>query len=138
MPIRKENTHRYPKDWPEISKRIRERAGNKCEECGVSNYEYGGRDPFGGWHKSLPRGEVLLRTDWPQPGEYAWCSGWPEKLRIIRIVLTTAHLDHKPENCDDYNLKSLCQKCHNNYDAAERRKGIKARARAQCAIGDLL
>ena len=32
MPIRTENRHRYPPDWPQISARIRfERAGNRCE-----------------------------------------------------------------------------------------------------------
>ena len=31
MPIRPENRSRYPRDWPQISQRIRERAGNRCE-----------------------------------------------------------------------------------------------------------
>jgi hypothetical protein len=31
MPIRDENKARYPKDWPQISKRVREKAGNRCE-----------------------------------------------------------------------------------------------------------
>jgi len=38
MPIRPENKARYPKDWKQISLRIRDRAGNKCEDCGVENY----------------------------------------------------------------------------------------------------
>ena len=33
-----------------------------------------------------------------------------------RVVLTIAHLDHTPENCDMDNLRALCQKCHLNYD----------------------
>lgn len=37
MPIRSENKNRYPKNWREISARIRERAGDKCEQCGVPN-----------------------------------------------------------------------------------------------------
>jgi 5-methylcytosine-specific restriction endonuclease McrA len=37
-----------------------------------------------------------------------------------KVVLTVAHLDHTPENCDDANLAALCQKCHNNYDRAHR------------------
>lgn len=137
MPIRPENVGRYPKDWASISARIRERAGNKCEDCGVSNYEFGGRAPDGTWHKSLPSGEKLLRLEWPQPGEMAWCAGWPEQLRIVRIVLTVAHLDHQPENCADENLRCWCQRCHNRYDAAERRRGIETRARALRAAGDL-
>ena len=35
-----------------------------------------------------------------------------------------------PENCDDDNLKALCQRCHNNYDAKMRREGIRRRAMA--------
>jgi 5-methylcytosine-specific restriction endonuclease McrA len=37
-----------------------------------------------------------------------------------RVVLTIAHLDHTPENCAGENLKALCQKCHNKYDAKHR------------------
>jgi 5-methylcytosine-specific restriction endonuclease McrA len=37
-----------------------------------------------------------------------------------RVVLTIAHLDHTPENCTGENLKALCQKCHNKYDAKHR------------------
>lgn len=53
------------------------------------------------------------------------------------IVLTTAHLDHRPENCADDNLKALCQQCHNRYDAPMRARGIKERRHAARAIGDL-
>lgn len=40
MPIKKENLHRYPKNWKEIRARILDRAGNKCEwpGCAVPNY----------------------------------------------------------------------------------------------------
>lgn len=37
-----------------------------------------------------------------------------------KVVLTIAHLDHTPENCADENLRALCQKCHNRYDAPHR------------------
>ena len=29
-----------------------------------------------------------------------------DTLKIIRVVLTIAHLDHTPENCDDANLRA--------------------------------
>ena len=138
MPIRPENKERYPKNWPEISARIRERAGNKCEECGVPNYELGGRNEHGEWCRARPYGEKLLGLEWPSPGDIAWCESVPpQRLRIVRIVLTVAHLDHRPENCADENLRCWCQRCHNRYDMAERRKGIAYRARASRAIGDL-
>lgn len=36
MPFHKE---RYPKNWKEISKRIREREGDKCKWCGAENHK---------------------------------------------------------------------------------------------------
>lgn len=33
------------------------------------------------------------------------------------VVLTTAHLDHQPENCALTNLRHWCQRCHLGYDA---------------------
>jgi len=33
------------------------------------------------------------------------------------VILTVAHLDHTPENCEDANLRAWCQRCHLVYDA---------------------
>lgn len=33
-----------------------------------------------------------------------------------RVVLTVAHLDHNPSNCDPENLRAWCQRCHLTYD----------------------
>jgi hypothetical protein len=33
-----------------------------------------------------------------------------------RYLLTAAHLDHVPGNCDRGNLKALCAPCHCRYD----------------------
>jgi hypothetical protein len=136
MPIRPENKVRYPKDWPSISATIRTRANNCCEWCGVKNYALGGRGPVGTFYEALPKGERLLRLDWPVPGETGMCKGYPEPLRIIRIVLTVAHLDQKPENCDPANLACLCQRCHNRHDQFARIAGRKARQRRGAAISD--
>lgn len=130
MPIRPENRARYPKDWASISHRIRnERAGGKCEQCGVRNYELGGRTKNGDWYKAR-----ILGCDGrlPEPGSHWWCDGpgGAKMLRIVRIILTVAHLDHVPENCADDNLRAWCQRCHNLYDAKNRRAGIRARANA--------
>ena len=38
MPIKPENKGRYPKNWKQIRQHILERAGNKCEWCGVENH----------------------------------------------------------------------------------------------------
>ncbi len=45
--------------------------------------------------------------------------------KMARIVLTIAHLDHTPENCDPSNLRALCQRCHNQYDAEHRKETRK-------------
>jgi hypothetical protein len=139
MPIRPENKARYPENWHEISLAIRARAGNRCEDCAVPNHELGGRDSRGRWYKAAPKGTNGLGLDWPVPGESSWCyrgEDW-QLLRIVRIVLTVAHLDHQPENCAPENLKAWCQRCHNIYDAAMRRAGIQARERERMACSDL-
>jgi len=89
-PISPSQRKRYPRDWPTISLRIRsERAGWFCEclgECG--------------------------RHD-------GWClerHGRPHSVTSSRVVLTVAHLDHTPENCDPDNLRAMCQRCHLAYD----------------------
>ena len=138
MPIKAENRARYPKDWPEISQRIRQRANYRCEFCGVPDKELGGRSAAGIWHKARPLGEKLLRLEWPKEGTQAWCNGHDiGPLRIVRIILTVAHLDHQPENCDPANLKALCQRCHNRYDQPHRKKNAAATNRAKKACGDL-
>lgn len=109
MPIRPENKDRYPENWPEISKAIKERAGGQCEclgECGRRTHD-GSRCPN-------------------VHGQPAYGTG-------STVVLTTAHLDHQPEHCDPANLRALCQACHNSYDAphrAETRRETKAAERA--------
>lgn len=136
MPIRPENRDRYPPNWPEISARIRDRDGHRCRWCSVPNGELGGRSSSGTWYAAHALEERLLGLRWPEPGAEWWCGPrlW---LRIVRVVLTVAHLDHQPENCSDANLVALCQRCHNLYDGPHRRAGIWQRARADAAIGDL-
>jgi len=136
MPIRPEDKDRYPKDWPAISARIRARDGHRCKWCHVENYALGGRARDGTFCRARPTGTDGLRTTWPKPGDYGWCDGASQQLRIVRIVLTVAHLDRTPENCADENLVSLCQRCHNRYDAKARRAGIEARRRAVAAVAD--
>lgn len=92
MPIRPENRARYPDNWPEISVSIRKRSGGQCEcrgECGRG-------------HKGRCR---------------AW-NGHSHPVTGSKVVLTVAHLDHTPENCDPANLCAMCHACHLSYDAA--------------------
>lgn len=55
---------------------------------------------------------------------------WNENTkRMVRVVLTIAHLDHTPENCAPSNLRALCQRCHLRYDA-EHHKQTRQQTRA--------
>lgn len=140
MPIRPENRHRYPKDWPAIRNRIVARAGNKCERCGVQNHALGGRSSVDGRFLPVePRGEKMLRLEWPKPGEDAWCSDGSvrEWRRVIRIVLTVAHLNHTPEDCREENLQALCQRCHLAYDHELHQQNAASTRRAGRAVADL-
>lgn len=114
MPIRPENVSRYPVDWAAISHHIRfERAGGHCEcasECGRGTHV--GRCPN-------------------VHGQPAYGTG-------SRVVLTVAHLDHTPENCDDDNLKAMCQGCHLHYDRRHHAETRSAtRSAAQLAAGQI-
>lgn len=55
--------------------------------------------------------------------------GEPHPDTGSRVVLTTAHLDHRPENCDPENLAALCQRCHLRYDAVAKARARRARRR---------
>jgi len=104
MPIRPENKSRYPKNWKDLSTSLKEEAGWQCECDGRC-----GRNTHG-----------------------ARCSnkhGQPAYGTGSKVVLTTAHLNHTPEDCRKENLMVMCQGCHLHYDKdhhAETRKRNKA------------
>lgn len=112
MPIKPENRARYPKDWKLIRAAILARAGNACEQCKAINGETVARGDDGTYMRMA--GEVHDAIT----GEYRGLARGSEYpvVRMTRIVLTIAHLDHTPENCDPANLKALCQRCHLAYD----------------------
>ncbi|MFM9629412.1 hypothetical protein ACKI10_17515 [Streptomyces galilaeus] len=105
-PIRPENRDRYPADWKQISVHIRTvRAAGRCEchgECGRGTHT--GRCPN-------------------RNGSQAYSTG-------SKVVLTVAHLDHTPENCDPANLRAMCQGCHLHYDRDHHRETAAATRRA--------
>lgn len=111
MPIRPENLHRYPRDWPQISARIRfELAGGRCEctgHCGLTHP--GGRCP------------AVHEETHPDTGSV--------------VGLTTAHLNHTPEDVRESNLLAACQLCHLRIDHGHHRvtRSITLAARAAAA-----
>jgi len=127
MPIRLENKGLYPKNWPEIRAAVLKRAYNTCEFCHVPNHWKIYRDGQNQWHAINPNcgGDKF----------YIDHEGNPRK--IVRIVLTIAHLNHQPTDCRLENLAALCQRCHNRHDIADRLAGRRRRAREASACGDL-
>lgn len=65
------------------------------------------------------------RCEWEECGAANYS---PHPETGARVVLTIAHLDHQPENCDPSNLRAWCQLHHNRYDAAARAAGRHRRA----------
>jgi hypothetical protein len=139
MPIKQENKNRYPKNWKQISEYIRfNRAKNRCEMCGVHNYSVGHRDEYGnfipiagnifadlaGQGLSYPSLKLLSYKEAKEIAD-AETNNCIYGFKYIVIVLTVAHLDHQPENCDYSNLKAMCQKCHNNYDKIHRKETFR-------------
>jgi hypothetical protein len=153
MPIRPENKGRYPANWKEIREGILKRANNHCEICGVPNYF------------RVIRFEDSIRWEYPQWWFYreyvSGCRHAPEEYlaeqiigsleyrddpyreakyrqaRLVKIVLTIAHLDHTPEHCEPENLKALCQLCHLSYDAKRKARDLMERRRTARAIGEI-
>jgi len=64
-------------------------------------------------------------------------NGQPAKWARGRVVLTVAHLDHRPENCADENLKALCQRCHLRYDAEHHQANARKTRHSKRAVRDM-
>lgn len=123
MPI---DYKKYPANWKtKIRPDILNRANNSCEFCNIKN------------------GILVLRGTWNNTECYQDLDGniydantsdvigsdyvgevHPTN-KLIKIVLTVAHLDHNIENNDYSNLKALCQRCHNRHDMSHREKNRK-------------
>ncbi len=120
MPIRPENKHRYPRNWREIRAAILDRAGHRCEQCGIPNHAWRNKST-GEWTEDIGLVD-------------AWVC---DRYKTVRIVLTIAHLDHTPENCDPNNLRALCQRCHLRYDIPHHKRTAYRTRHAKKATGDL-
>jgi len=111
MPIRPELKPLYPPDWKQISEARKEAANWQCERCKAAHWRpYTRRRPKGIYaapdrhnRYQLIEAEIEDLTD-------------TEASHLSRIVLTTAHLDHNPANCESANLAVLCQACHLQHD----------------------
>lgn len=129
MPIKPENRARYPANWKsEIRPAILERAHDCCEQCKVPN------------HTRIARGDGPDIDTYQMDDANVYCANTGAHLgrkrmsefhllRMVDIVLTIAHLDHTPENCDLSNLRAWCQRCHLRYDAQHHADTVRATRR---------
>lgn len=98
---------RYPENWEAIAEQIKTEANWCCEQCGRPCRKLG-----------EPTAEFFARVQQWRP------SFLPLEFAIAprRYLLTVAHLDQVPKNCDRENLKALCTGCHLNHDRHFRSK----------------
>lgn len=141
MPIKPENKERYPANWKEIRAAILERAEHRCEQCRAPNRERiaRGADRFADTYMTNDA-EVYCATTGESLGRVRMSEYYVKNM--VDIVLTIAHMDHQPENCDgmdaggpalpveDANLRALCQRCHLRHDADHHAETARATRRA--------
>jgi hypothetical protein len=136
MPIKPENKARYPANWKEIRTAILARAENRCETCRVLNGARIARgtgpfaDTFQNEEAEVFDAETGAYIAQVRMGEY-------QVKNMVTIVLTIAHLDHQPENCDPANLRALCQMHHLRHDAAHHAETARNTRRERLAVADL-
>lgn len=141
MPIKPENLARYPKNWKEIRAQVLARAKHQCEFCGLVNY---------GLVKRLSDGRVIYAAGNDYYDSFEYTKSFKEAQSAMQtlnesgdlplyivIVLTIAHLDHVPENCDLDNLRALCQKCHLTYDHEHHQVNARITRRNKLAAAEL-
>ena len=98
MPIRKELRHLYKTpEYKAARAACRDRAGDRCEQCGGGNRQVGYR--IDGKFLRLALGLRLL-----------------DGKRMVLIQCGCAHLDNDPTNNAPKNLAWLCRGCHLHRD----------------------
>jgi hypothetical protein len=97
----------YPADWQQVSRAIRHRADDRCE-C---------------------EGECGLHRTHPGPRRCTERNGEKARWAVGAVVLTVAHLNHKPSDCRPENLRAMCQRCHLRYDSQHHIESRRARRR---------
>jgi len=97
----------YGRKWrTETRPRILGRERDCCKFCGGPNHVTVIRDGGGWWN---PATNHWFHPQGLRPEQ------WTNR-RVVRIVLTVAHLNHICGADRDENLAALCQYCHLNFD----------------------
>lgn len=109
----------YPLNWfSEIRPAALDRAGNKCQDCGIENYSL----------RYLQGTRFCCNDSFKQARQRRYDSGISDVLTIV--VLTVVHLDRFPMNNAPENLRVLCLRCANRRDAKRRAKIRKTKRQA--------
>lgn len=102
------NAADYPRNWKAISAEIRKRSGGQCE-CA---------------------GECGLHRTHPGPRRCTERNGEPAKFAKGKVVLTVAHLCHRPKCRRRDHLKAMCNRCHLRYDVKHHLRTRRERGEA--------
>ncbi|MEL6763530.1 MAG: hypothetical protein AAFO87_07670 [Cyanobacteria bacterium J06607_6] len=118
------NRSLYPDNWEQIAFAIKQEAQWTCEGCGRPCLHPG---------ESVTDFVGRLTTELP-----IWLIDNPE-THPRRFLLSVAHLDHLPQNCERTNLRAWCCPCHCRYDLAQmtRKKHLKAEREGQLSLDDI-
>lgn len=137
MPIKPENRARYPAAWPAIRQAILERARWRCEWPGCAAPHravgYWEESAYGSYFRFMPR---AWREAGYKRGDVVRFSDGSE-IKLLKIVLTIAHKDHTPENCDPANLAAWCQRHHLAYDQEHHKQTAYATRKANANTREL-
>lgn len=96
------NYKRYHPDWKDVIRpTVLKRDGYACKFCRLSNRAIVYADKAGKWQQA---------DDWMK--ENANVHG----VRLIKVILTVAHLNHLVIDNRLVNLAATCQQCHLNHD----------------------
>jgi hypothetical protein len=119
----------YPANWDTIALEIKNSVDWVCENCGRPC-----RKP----RETIEDLEDRVR-EWPDSHEDYESDedGFSGQIfKSGRFVLTVAHLDHVPSNCDRINLRAWCAPCHCRYDLSQmgRKKILKLEREGQLVL----
>ncbi|NER84042.1 MAG: HNH endonuclease [Leptolyngbya sp. SIO1D8] len=119
------NRSLYPANWEAIASQVKTEANWQCQQCGRP-CQRPDESPLA----FMERIRTSRVSECPVVREYG--------LHPRRWMLTVAHLDHRPENCDRANLKALCTPCHCRYDLSQmaRKQMLKRERNGQLTLLD--
>lgn len=120
MPI---DYSKYHKDWKTVIRPdILARAENRCECCKIANGSIVIRGTFEGKDCYQDMDGFCYDANNSEYLGGCYLGEVHPTNKIIKVVLTIAHLDHDVDNNDYSNLKAMCQRCHLRYDVSHHRR----------------